>query len=305
MTDPKEPLILEIKGNSLDDGPGIRTVVFFKGCPLSCAWCHNVESKKAGPEISFDANECVGCGTCREVCPENALSPDNPYYVDRGRCTLCFECADACPSGALSPVGKRMSVDEVLGPVLRDKPFYTTSGGGCTLSGGEPALFMEYTARLAEKLREHGVHVLLETSGFFDLDRFLDLLYPHLDMIYMDVKIMDPAAHKKFCGVDNTRILANMAALNEKARDGGVPILPRVPLVPGMTDNPENLSAIASYLADIGAERVGVMPYNPLWRDKTGKVGLPFEHGPEMERWMTPEHVRACRDHFTRLEIEG
>ena len=138
----KTPLIMEIKGNSLDDGPGIRSVVFYKGCPLSCVWCHNPESKKASMEISFDANICIDCGSCRDVCPQKALARQNRFYIDRSKCTLCFLCVDACPSGALDKVGKTMYVDEIIKKILPDKPFFDTSGGGVTLSGGEPTLYM-------------------------------------------------------------------------------------------------------------------------------------------------------------------
>ncbi len=126
-------LILEIKGNSLDDGPGIRTVVFFKGCPLNCVWCHNPESKKKAIELSWDSKECIGCKSCIEVCRANAISVKNPYYIDRSKCTLCFECVDVCPSGALSRVGKYMTVNEIMKEILKDKPFFITSGGGVTL----------------------------------------------------------------------------------------------------------------------------------------------------------------------------
>jgi pyruvate formate lyase activating enzyme len=133
----KSPLVLEIKGNSLDDGPGIRSVIFFKGCPLSCVWCHNPESRKAAPEIAFDGKLCVDCGECRKTCPERALSKIHPFYVDRTLCNLCYLCADACPSGALEKVGKTMTVDAIMEKILPDKPFYDASGGGVTLSGGE------------------------------------------------------------------------------------------------------------------------------------------------------------------------
>ena len=154
----KGPLILDIKGNSLDDGPGIRSVVFYKGCPLSCVWCHNPESKKSSVEISFDAETCINCGNCREVCPEYALDQGNPYYIDRNRCTLCFACVEACPSGALKRVGETMSIDRVLTKVLPDRPFFDASGGGVTLSGGEPTMYMEFTGQLLRH-RPHRTHI--------------------------------------------------------------------------------------------------------------------------------------------------
>ncbi|PKN44772.1 MAG: glycyl-radical enzyme activating protein, partial [Deltaproteobacteria bacterium HGW-Deltaproteobacteria-17] len=234
-SDTSETLILEIKGNSLDDGPGIRSVVFFKGCPLSCAWCHNPESKRTGPELSFDSRECIGCDTCVKVCPCGALDRRNPGYVDRARCDLCFKCVQACPAEALSRVGTAMSVAAVLEQVSRDIPFYRNSGGGVTLSGGEPTLFSEYAGELLAELKGRGIHTLVETCGHFQLDRFLELIYPWTDELYIDLKLYDTDEHRRLCGAGNERILANFLELHERALRGGVPVTPRVPLIPEMT----------------------------------------------------------------------
>jgi pyruvate formate lyase activating enzyme len=195
----KAPLILEIKGNSLDDGPGIRSVVFFKGCPLSCRWCHNPESKSPGIEIGFDAGECIACGTCLETCQETALSQDNPFFIDRSRCNLCFACVDTCPSGALSQVGSPMTTDAILQAILKDSVFFHNSGGGVTLSGGEPTMFADFTSDLLKALKEAGIHTLVETCGMFDLGLFEKKLYPFVDMIYYDIKLMDAKAHMASC----------------------------------------------------------------------------------------------------------
>lgn len=190
----KRPLILEIKGNSLDDGPGIRTVIFFKGCPLSCTWCHNPESKSAGFEISFDARQCIGCNTCIDTCPEDALSRDDPYFIDRDKCDLCFKCVDNCPANALTRVGRWMGPDEILAAVTKDKPFFDTSGGGVTLSGGEPIMYMEFVSDLLKALKKEGIHILLETCGHFNFERFEDLIYPYVDTIYYDIKLYNADA---------------------------------------------------------------------------------------------------------------
>ncbi len=159
------PLILDVKGNALDDGPGIRSVVFFKGCPLSCVWCHNPESKKALPELAFDAKTCAGCEGCLAVCEAGARSRRIPGYVDRRVCQQCFACAAVCPLGALAQVGPVMPVEGLVEKLLRDKPFYDTSGGGVTFSGGEPTLFMPFLSSLASALQAAGVSTLLETCG--------------------------------------------------------------------------------------------------------------------------------------------
>ena len=148
------PLIVEVKGNALDDGPGIRSVVFFKGCPLSCVWCHNPESQSVANELSFDKAVCGEIGDCFSACPESALSLTNPHFVDREKCTLCFKCTEACPSGSLRPAAGYKSVEEVVDLVLKDRAFYQASGGGVTLSGGEPTLFLEYISALLKRLKK-------------------------------------------------------------------------------------------------------------------------------------------------------
>ncbi len=172
MSERGRPLVADIKRNSLDDGPGIRSVVFFKGCPLRCVWCHNPECTAAGPELMFNQETCIGCKSCAEVCPENAIGEDGPAAIDRKACTLCGDCVDECPSGALSLIGIYYPAGELVDTLLRDKPFYDNSGGGVTLSGGEPTVIMDYTAEVARKLKEAGVHVLIETCGDFDWARF-------------------------------------------------------------------------------------------------------------------------------------
>ncbi len=278
MADTRSPLILDIKGNSLDDGPGIRSVIFFKGCPLSCVWCHNPESKKTGAEIAFDWGRCIDCGTCREVCPEKALSRENPFYIDRSRCALCFDCVQACPSGALEQVGKEMSINEILEKIVPDKPFFEVSGGGVTLSGGEPTLFMDFVAKLLVALKQQKMHTLVETCGQFDMDRFMALLYPHLDTIYFDIKIMDPAAHKTYCGVPNHKIVANFKQLLKTAQKDGKVVLPRTPLIPGITDTEKNICDIAALLKGLNVTQAALLAYNPLWHGKSDKIGVQDPH---------------------------
>jgi pyruvate formate lyase activating enzyme len=299
------PLIFEIKGNALDDGPGIRTVVFFKGCPLACAWCHNPEGMRAAAELSFHAETCVGCDSCLDVCPEGALARIHPMFVDREKCTLCFTCTEICPAEALTRVGREMSVADVAARVLRDQPFFATSGGGVTLSGGEPTLFMDFAAELARECRAGGVHVLIETCGLFAFDRFAEILLPHLDAIYFDLKLIDRDHHKQFCGTDNGPILANFAALQKHAGER-LTLLPRVPLVPGITDTENNLTGIAAFLRETGAARVALLPYHPLWRPKLGRLGstTPREvAGDVFSKNLPRETLERCREAFAGFEI--
>ncbi len=300
------PLILEIKGNSLDDGPGIRSVVFFKGCPLDCVWCHNPESKRASIELSHDGNTCIACGACIKACQEKAITKKKKGFINRSRCTLCFECIDVCPSGALSRVGSQMPLPDVISRLLADKPFYDTSGGGVTLSGGEPTIAMEYISELAAALKKEGVPVLLETCGLFDINIFLDRVYPHLDEIYFDIKIFDDAEHKKYCGASNKKILENFSILQERFLDGGVPILARTPLIPGITDGAANLEAIASFLKEKKVSRTSLLAYNPLWHEKNSKIGVenPYSKKKTMKTFMKEVEIERCRQIFRNADID-
>ena len=300
-----DPLILEIKGNSLDDGPGIRTVVFLKGCPLSCAWCHNPESKRAGAELSFDAGECAACDACIEACGRAALDRGRDDFVNRERCDLCFRCVEVCPSGALSRVGREMDVDEVVSACLPDIPFFKTSGGGVTLSGGEPTMFMDYCSRLLAALKAEGIHTIVETCGLFDIEDFEHLVLPYSDAVYYDIKILEPARHKELCGVSNERILSNLSALASRACSGDFELLARIPLVPGMTATTENLRAAADFLKEAGLGRVDLLSYNPLWLAKSRKIGQPdaLERDSSMTGFMKHSEVLSLRELFEGFEI--
>jgi pyruvate formate lyase activating enzyme len=297
------PLIFEIKGNSLDDGPGIRTVVFFKGCPLSCVWCHNPESKRRERELSYDKKKCVVCDACMSACPVMALDRGNDYFVDREKCTLCIACIDACPSGALSVVGKPITVAEIVRDIEKDFPFFRNSGGGVTLSGGEPTLFMDFTADLTAELKRHDVHVLLETCGFFNHDAFMERIYPNLGMIYFDIKIIDGDAHRQLCGKPNDAILDNFRRLYRRYLEGGTEILPRIPLIPGRTDTDENLTAISQFLREQGALKIRLLQNNPLWFEKNEMLGRTAAGTEEMRKWIDKSRMKRIKSMFDGFEI--
>ncbi len=293
----KKALILEIKGNSLDDGPGIRSVVFFKGCPLSCEWCHNPESKRPQVEIAFDQNECVGCDTCLGICPEGALDRGNPFFIQRERCTLCFKCVEVCPSGALSRVGNPMEVEAIVKRVIKDKPFFDTSGGGVTLSGGEPVMAMDFCAELLSAFKAAGVQTLLETCGLFDFRAFETKLYPLLDLIYFDLKLMDPALHARHCGTANAVILENFRKLSACQSPGNTKILARTPLIPDITDTENNLRALAVFLKECRASKAQLLPYHPLWQEKNRKIGRhdPLGDSGPMKTFLDPGRMARCK----------
>ncbi len=288
-------LILEIKGNSLDDGPGIRTVVFFKGCPLNCVWCHNPESKKAAIELSWDKNECIACLSCAKVCPEHAIDVHNQNFVDRKKCTLCFGCVDVCPSGAMSTVGKLLTVEDIMQHVLKDKPFFDTSGGGVTLSGGEPLMKIPFASELLKQCKNNAIHTLVETSGYFNWDEFETCIAPYCDTVYYDIKLIDEEDHKKYCGVSNTKIISNFKKLIQLSQSMGIQVVVRTPLVPGITATEKNLTGIAQFLHQHGVDTVELLRYNPLWPEKCMKIGSDAKIDEALTRWMTHEEYEQCK----------
>lgn len=297
----KEPLIFEIKGGSLDDGPGLRTVVFFKGCPLSCIWCHNPEGMRKGFEHSFDVKECIKCLRCLDACSRNAVTYADSLKIDKSICIQCFSCASACPSGALEVIGKSIGKEKLVETILKDKPFFDTSGGGVTLSGGEPTLYMDFCSEMLKDLKENRVNTLLETCGCFDMAAFNNKMLPWLDAIYYDIKLFDAYKHRKFCGASNEVILNNFMAL----AISGVELLPRVPLVPGITDNKTNLGSLAMFLVSCGIKKVKLLAYNPLWPDKLDKFRMKRTLITEpMRQFMKPEHILECRAVFEASGIQ-
>ncbi|MGB4269808.1 MAG: glycyl-radical enzyme activating protein [Spirochaetota bacterium] len=296
-------LILEIKGNSLDDGPGIRTVVFFKGCPLNCVWCHNPESKKAVVELSWDKKECIACLSCAKVCPENAISLQNQNFVDRKKCTLCFKCVDVCPSGAMSIVGKLMTVEDVMQHVLKDKPFFDTSGGGVTLSGGEPLMNIPFASQLLKQCKNNAIHTLVETSGYFNWDEFETFIAPYCDTVYYDIKLIDEEDHKTYCGVSNIKILSNFKKLIQLSQGMGIQVVPRIPLVPGITATEKNLTGIAEFLHQYGVDNVELLRYNPLWPEKCMKIGNNAIIDEALTRWMPHEEYEQCKNLVSKVFI--
>lgn len=293
------PFIADIKRNSLDDGPGIRTAVFFKGCPLSCVWCHNPECITPRPELVWRKERCIGSGACEKFCPGGKLPPSGPKSVDRDAALREALDVEECPSGALEIIGRRRDLDDLVALLCRDRAFYDNSGGGVTLTGGEAALFVEWVGELSRRLKEAGVHVLLETCGHFDWSKAEAMLLPHVDAVYIDLKLVDPEAHLRHCGRDNRTILENLDRLLARGAD----VLVRIPLIPGITATPEALAEAAALLRHKGVQKVALLPYNPLWQSKTASLGRAARY--QRESWLTPAETAAAAAAFSGFELVG
>lgn len=260
--------IFNIQRFSTSDGPGIRTVVFMKGCPLSCAWCHNPESKSTATEIFYKKEQCVGCGACADICTAGGHTlSDGVHYFEREKCVRCAKCVEVCCSSALEACGETKTAEEILGAVLRDKPFYEESGGGITLSGGEPLMQYDFTHALLKLAKKHGLHTAIETSGFCSGD--LRLLNEYTDLWLYDVKLISEQEHIKHTGVSNKVILDNLYLLDRI----GAKIILRCPIIPDINMNTEHfdkLAQLANSMNSVAA--IHLEPYHPLGLSKAEQI---------------------------------
>jgi pyruvate formate lyase activating enzyme len=285
--------VFDVQRFSLHDGPGIRTVVFLKGCPLRCVWCANPESQQSGPQIAWFESLCALCGRCIPACPQGAVSMDDGRVrTDRRLCTDCGECAAACSRGARRLMGRQVTAEEVMTEVGRDAPFFRRSGGGVTFSGGEPLAQAEFLLECLRRCRRWGYHTAVETCGharWEDLRTAADVT----DLFLYDLKLVDPLRHERLTGVRNERIIRNLEQL--LALGAGVTV--RVPVVPGVNDDRESIAALAAFVANHpGIRRVELLPCHALGAHKY--VALDLEPPPLVSP--APERLAAAADELAR-----
>jgi pyruvate formate lyase activating enzyme len=264
-------IVFDIKRYSLHDGPGIRVSVHLKGCPLSCWWCHNPESQSFNPQILFRADRCIGCGMCVSACPNGTVS--GLFGDESVLCVGCGGCSDVCPSEAREICGRRMSVPEIMEAVMKERIFFEQSGGGVTISGGEPLSQGDFTIALLEDCRRNGINTAVDTCGFAEAGALLETV-PLTDIFLYDIKHMDPRPHKLYTGVDNEIIKSNMLKLGE----AGARINARMPFIPGVNTDEANIRATGEFLSRArGVELLSILPYHAAAGGKHKRWGMEFK----------------------------
>ena len=295
--------IFNIQRHSIHDGPGIRTIVFFKGCPLACLWCSNPESQGFEPELFLDPEKCIACGACAEVCPEGAVTKSGEgelLLYRRELCTACGRCAEVCYAGARCVEGRTVSAREVLAEVLRDAAFFSRSGGGITLSGGEPLAQPRFAAELLRLSREEGLHTAVETAGHVPWENFETVL-ELVDLFLYDLKHHDPEKHSSGVGAGNGLIISNL----QKLRSLAAQVVIRVPVIPGYNDRPEDLLALSDIALRFGIKELHLLPVHRYGSGKYRLLGKtdPMPAAEKTGILRTPTDTRELREGLE--EIRG
>lgn len=265
--------IFEIERYAVNDGPGIRTLVFLKGCPLKCRWCSNPESQNLHPELVFWPKKCIGCLACLDACPEGALSgTEEGIVIDRSLCTGCGSCTAVCNTEALDLFGRKVTVEEVMQEILKDEHYYRKSGGGVTFSGGEPYMQHPFLLSLLLEAKNRGLHTAVETCGAVPW-RVIEPSLPFVDLFLFDFKQMDPAEHRRVTDKENSRILENCVSIIREGKE----LRPRFPLIPGINDSEENLDSLVSFLEKhLPACRIDLLPYHTLGKTKYQRLDVNY-----------------------------
>ena len=290
MTEKNENLglVFNIQKFSIQDGPGIRTTVFMKGCPLKCLWCSNPEGISSEPEIMTHDAKCIGCGKCAEICPIDAISfTENGRTINWDRCNHCLECAKVCPAKSIEVKGEYKTVDEVFEVAAQDEPFYRNSGGGITVSGGEALLQWKFVSEFFKKCKQADFHTTLDTTAYCQWEH-MEKVLEYTDLVLFDLKNLDPEKHKEKCGVDNKLILENLEKTSKKTK-----LWLRIPLIPDYNDSESDMQHIGELARRINVDKVSLLPYHEYGRQKYPRLGK--EYGFDEADILPAEHEIVTR----------
>ena len=287
-------LVFDMKRYAINDGPGIRITIFLKGCPLSCAWCHNPESQSSEVQLLYTHGKCIGCSECVRVCRQSAASiSSNGIFTDSDLCVLCGDCTEVCPTKARELAGKLIGVEEVMTAIEKERVFFEQSGGGVTFSGGEPLSHPDLLIKLLDMCGEKGIHRVVDTAGLASTDILLSVA-ERTDIFLYDLKMMDSEKHLKFTGVRNEKILENLQLLAA----GGADIIIRIPLIKNVNDDSENITQTALFIASLSGEKktINILPYHNIAVGKYKRMGEAFDERGMQEP--SPERLQEAVEVF-------
>ena len=292
-------LIFNIKRYAIHDGPGIRTTVFFKGCPLNCLWCHNPEGMVNGPQLIWWKDRCLGCHDCQHTCSRSAISfSQEALHLDDSLCNLCGDCVDVCHAQALELIGKKMTVAQVIHEIEKDIPFYDESGGGATFSGGEPLMQPDFLHSLLKVCKEREIHTAVDTCGYSDSNILLRISND-VDLFLYDLKLINEHKHIQFTGVSNKLILENLKLLAQQGKN----IIVRLPIIPGLNDDEDNILGTGKFVSSLkNVKEIHILPYHQAWIEKFKRLHKIKE--PFMSRPPSPEELRAIDRILTQFGLK-